>query len=57
MAGERAEIEERPKRHFEAKLRREFGPVCVEHYFEDATASGMLRIGDEWPLCRAGAAR
>lgn len=45
MAGERAETEERPKR-FEAKLRRELGPVCQKSYFDDPTSTELYRNED-----------
>ncbi len=45
MAGERAEIEERPKRYV-AKLRRELGPVCQKNYFDDPTSTELYRNED-----------
>jgi type IV secretion system protein TrbB len=42
MAAERPEIEERQRR-YEEKLRREFGPVCKENYFDDPTSTELCR--------------
>ena len=49
MAGERPEIEERQRRQKE-KLRREFGPVAKEHFFDapDTTELGRNSNGCLW---------
>jgi P-type conjugative transfer ATPase TrbB len=45
MANERTDIEERQKRQI-AKIRREFGPVCQENYFNDPTTTELCRNDD-----------